>query len=422
MKQQFLFLSLLLTSVAGALRAEGLLQPNDFIAVCGDSITEQRRYSVFMEDYFLMCQPAPQLRTAEFGWGGEIVSSFRDRLKNDVLSFQPTVVTTCYGMNDGHYHVMQPKTGEDYRQATTQAIKTLKAAGVRVIVVGSPSAVDKAAFAPMVMAPASADDYNKTLFALRDIAQQVAQTEGVRFADVHTPMMEVMQKAKAAYGDDYKFVAGGGIHPNNNGHLVIAYAFLKALGCEGAIGTITVDMTGGTAQGTPGQKILSFSDRTVSIESSKYPFCFSGDSEKPEQTEASIVRFFPFNEDLNRYQLVVKRLRGTKAKITWGSITKEYSAANLQNGINLAAEFLNNPFCSQFEKVNKAVSEQQAAEVGLIKDLIHGVPHLAAISPGSDADLQAVVNKGKQRERELYDAAVALVVPIRHTIKIEEEP
>ena len=41
------------------------------MAICGDSITQQKIYSVFMEDYFLMCQPVEGLRIAQFGWGGE---------------------------------------------------------------------------------------------------------------------------------------------------------------------------------------------------------------------------------------------------------------------------------------------------------------------------------------------------------------
>ena len=52
------------------------LQAGDFVAVVGDSITEQKQYSVFIEDYLLMCQPAADLRTAQFGWGGETAPGF----------------------------------------------------------------------------------------------------------------------------------------------------------------------------------------------------------------------------------------------------------------------------------------------------------------------------------------------------------
>ena len=92
--------------------------------------------------------------------------------------------------------------------------------------------------------------YNKTLGQLRDIAREVAQEEGVPFADVHEPMMAACAKAKAKFGAKYHTAGADGIHPDRNGHLVMAYAFLKALGCDGDIGTIRVDLAAGKAEAT----------------------------------------------------------------------------------------------------------------------------------------------------------------------------
>jgi lysophospholipase L1-like esterase len=405
--------------VAAPLRADLLLQPNDFVAICGDSITEQKEYSVMMEDYFLMCQPAPQLRAAQFGWGGEQAAGFLARISSDVLPFKPTVATTCYGMNDGHYIPMRPATGDLYRRNMTAAVEALKAGGIRTIVVGSPGAVDTAVFKNP---NCTAEDYNKTLDALRGIAQEVAQKEGVGFADVHTPMMDVMAKAQAAYGNTYQLIVGGGVHPNDNGHIIMAYAFLKALGCDGAIGTITVDMGAGTAEGTPGQKIVSCQDGTVSVESTRYPFCFHGQPGDAGQSDGSVLGFFPFNDDLNRYLLVVKNLKGSKAKVTWGAATKEFSAVDLGKGVNLAAEFLTNPFGDQFDKVNGAVQAQQVQETTLVKAYMHAVPQFLQMAPNAKDDLDKVTADGMAQEKSLFDAAAALVVPVDHTIKIESEP
>src|SRR4051812_12731793 len=84
------------------------LKSGDIVAICGDSITEQKLYSVFMEDYFLMCQPAPALRAHQIGWSGEAAPGLLKRLDSDVLPFQPTVATTLYGMNDGGYNASNP--------------------------------------------------------------------------------------------------------------------------------------------------------------------------------------------------------------------------------------------------------------------------------------------------------------------------
>src|SRR5215471_16081559 len=79
--------------------AESLLQNGDYVGVIGDSITEQKLYSVFIEDYLLMCQPAADLRQTQFGWSGETSWGFAARMDNDALRFHPTVITTCFGMN-----------------------------------------------------------------------------------------------------------------------------------------------------------------------------------------------------------------------------------------------------------------------------------------------------------------------------------
>ncbi len=114
------------------------LQPNDLVAVCGDSITEQHQYSAFIEDYLLMCKPVPGVRTEQFGWGGETSWGFDEKMDQFTLPFKPTVATTCYGMNDGGYAPLTPDRAERYRKATMEIVAKLKKAGVHTIVLGSP--------------------------------------------------------------------------------------------------------------------------------------------------------------------------------------------------------------------------------------------------------------------------------------------
>src|SRR3982750_3588003 len=100
------FLSLLLAVSAGA---QNQLQKGDFVAICGDSITEQKMYSVYIEDYLLMCKPQADLRVMQFGWSGEVAPGFLSKMPNEALKFRFTVATTAYGMNDGGYSPMTPE-------------------------------------------------------------------------------------------------------------------------------------------------------------------------------------------------------------------------------------------------------------------------------------------------------------------------
>ena len=414
MKTLTSFLLLSLVSLA-PIRAQnaGALQSGDLVAICGDSITEQKIYSVDMEDYFLLCQPAPDLQAMQFGWGGERADGFSKRMANDVLSFKPAVATTCYGMNDGGYHAVDDATVAAYRQNMEAIVKTFKDGGVRFIVIGGPGAVDSTTFKRPSATP---QVYNETLAALSKTAKEVAAANGVAFADVHGAMMDAMAKAKAKYGDAYAVGGGDGVHPGNNGHLVMAYAFLKALGCTGDIGTFTVDLKSGNALG--GHKILSASNGVVEIESTQYPFCFSGDPASPLST-TGILEFIPFNQELNRLMLVVKNAPAKKLRVTWGTESREYSAEQLASGINLAAEFLKNPFSEPFAAAEVAIRQQQEFETPAIKGLVTALPRWQVALPGEAEVIRQIRDDVSKLSLDFRKASRAAVVPVKHTLKIE---
>ncbi len=394
-----------------------LLKENDLLAICGDSITEQKLYSVYIEDYLLMCKPTQSVHAMQFGWGGEKVDGFLHRMSN-VLRFPVTVATTLYGMNDGYYGPLTPEHAQAYRDGTKAIVETFKKSGVRVIVVGSPGVVDSKTFRPNN--PDEDKVYNKTLSELRDIARDVAKAEGVNFADVHATMAEAMLKAKAKYGEDYPIAGGDGVHPGPNGHIVMAYAFLKAMGCDGDIGTITIDLAGNKADATAGHKVLSAKDGAIEIESTRYPFCFFGDPKTPDAT-LGMIEFFPFNQDLNRLKLIVNNVASERVKITWGGESKEYAAADLAKGINLAADFAaKNPFQEQFKKVEEAIRAQQNYETPLIKNLLHNWPGYVQLLPEQKDALDKIAQAAIDKAKGLNDASAAGVTPVKHTIKVEK--
>jgi lysophospholipase L1-like esterase len=394
-----------------------VVKPGDELAICGDSITEQKIYSVFMEDYLLMCKPVENVRSIQFGWSGDTTWGFvGNKLDNDVLRFHPTVATTCFGMNDGGYGKLTDATAEHYRTNTQTIIDKMKAGGVRSIIIGSPGCVGD----ELKGKAAAAQVYNETLGALRDIDKQLAEKNRVIFADVFSPMMEVKAKAKAKYGADFQTNGRDGVHPAENGHLVMAYAFLKAMGFDGNIGTFTVDLASNQATVTDGHKLADAAVKNgeISIDSDRYPFCFTGDPKQSNST-TGIIEFFPFNQDLNRLTLIVKNAPAEKMTVTWGKTSKDFSSADLAKGINLAAEFLDNPFSEQFAKVHEAVKAQQAFETPFIKSFVVNVPSFDQLFDDPDkALLEQVITNGEKKDHRLFDSAAGLVTPVHHTIKI----
>jgi len=391
------------------------LRAGDFVAVCGDSITEQKLYCRFIEEYLLMCKPQPNLRTMQLGWNGETSWGFFSKMPKEALRFDPSVVTICFGMNDGGYAQVVPNY-ERYRTNLRGIVRAFRAKGVRFIVLGSPGVVDTQTFWG---GPEVAAKYNPILANERDIARQVAAEEGVVFANVHDPMAAVMAKAKAKFGPQYALAGKeDGVHPDENGHLVMAHAFLKALGCDGNIGTVTVDLAGNTATATEGHRVLSCRNGAVEVESSRYPFCFYGDPASSHSPKG-ILEFLPFNEELNRFRLVVNGAGGRTVRVTWGGVSKEFSGADAQRGINLAAEFMDNPFSAASAWVEEAVKAQQNYETPLVKRVLHELVELETIVPEEAKAMEQIKATGMRKAKDLFDKAAAEVKPVRHTIRVE---
>jgi len=410
---------LVLLLSACPLRAqECQLKKGDRVVVVGDSITEQKLYSRYIEDYLTVCTPQLDLWVLQLGWGGETAGGFLGRMDQDLLSFKPTIVTTCYGMNDGGYQAYKDDIGKRYGDAMAKLVERAKAAGAKVIV-GSPGAVDTFCFRGR--GGVTPDIYNDNLAHLGDIDKKIAADNGMPFANVHDAMIEAMAAAKAKLGKEYHVCGGDGFHPAPNGHIVMAYAFLKAMGLDGQIGTITVDAGAGAAKATDGHKILSAKDAQVEVESARYPFCFFGDPARPDGTK-SIVPFTPFNKDLNRLTLVVENLKSDKAKVTWGGASKSFTKEQLAKGINLASEFLDNPFCEAFKKVDDLVAAKQGAETDMIKNLYRA---LGSFKRMNDPEITAAANQLQDRlaarQAKLGEAIRAAVTPVKHTITITAE-
>ncbi|HOX04808.1 MAG TPA: GDSL-type esterase/lipase family protein [Planctomycetota bacterium] len=394
---------------AGA-KPELKLKEGDIVALCGDSITSAGAYPLFMEMYQLVCRPEPKATLLNFGRWGETARQFPPVMDKDVLPAKPTVATICYGMNNCRSGKVMAEAGaKGWADGEILAVvKKFREAGVRVIVLASPGCIDSTHFTLSQSAPPQPgpiEATQKNLSMLRDEAKRLAAAEGLVFADMHTPMVEVMAKAKEKYGTGYAFAGGGGdgVHPGRAGHLVMAWVMLKALGYDGEIGTITVDLAqGGKAEASAGHKVLSAAAGSVELESARYPFCFLSDPNRPKEDKSAnatttVADLFPFNQDLNRLTLVVKGGTG-RLKVTWGTQSKEFEAAALEKGVNLAAEFMDNPFRGPFAKVLAGMEERNQCRRWLANE------------HKGDAGMQ------KRLDRALENMKV---VPVKHTIKVE---
>lgn len=390
-----------------------LLRQGDRLAICGDSITEQKMYSRLIETYLTVCVPELQITARQYGWSGEKTDGFLRRMEKDCLTFDPTVATLAYGMNDSRYRPFDVTNGQWYEDHYTAIVQKFKAHDVRVVV-GSPGSAGK--IASWVKSRAGTlEQHNLNLCALRDIAIGVAQREDVRFADIFWPMFQAQVFApgqhQASEAKPYEVAGRDGIHPGWAGQVIMAWSMLRSLGLDGDLGTITIDVQNSKVSATGGHKVDGFADAVATITSTSYPFCARGDLNSDNSIRSGMT-LVPFTEDLNRFVLKVIVPEQTQWQITWGETSRTFTAAQLAEGISLAWEFPENPFCEAFDRVDAAVAKKQAYETEQVKKIFHG--------PQGRKDFAVAVKETEAVRQPLADAIAAAMQPVTHQIKIQQ--
>jgi lysophospholipase L1-like esterase len=394
---------------------ELLLKQGDRLAICGDSITEQKMYSRIIETYLTVCVPQLEITVRQYGWSGEKTDDFFKRMDNDCLRFEPTIATLCYGMNDSRYRPFDVTNGMWYEDHYRAIVRKFKDANVRVVL-GSPGCAGKTA-SWVDTRSGTLDEHNENLCALRDIAVNVAESEQVAFADVFWPMYQAQVFAPgqhhATKEKPYNVAGKDGIHPGWAGQVVMAYAFLRAMGLDGELAEFNIDLKKNAASASNGHEIVSAGPGKFIINSTRYPFCARGDIDSDDSVRSGMT-LVPFNDNLNRFILKAAGLQGGKYKITWGGKSREFESEDLGKGINLAEEFPDNPFSESFERVENTVFEKQKYETEQVKNIFHG--------PAGKADFEKAVADTEAKRQPLADAIRTAFVPVKHEIAIEAVP
>lgn len=403
-----------------------VLKPGDRLAICGDSITEQRMYSRLIEDYLTMCAPELKISVRQYGWSGEQASGFLKRMTNDCLRFLPTVATTCYGMNDHLYRPYEDFIGATYRSNSLGVVRAFKAGGARVIQ-GSPGCVGLVPRWTRFTNSTTAD-LNANLCTLRNIGIEIAQQEKAGFADVFWPMINTGVTGQKCYGTNFVIAGADGVHPGWAGHAMMAYAFLKSFGLDGEIGKFTVNLKRGSLKPSRGHELVSSANGEFSLKSTRYPFvacaaasddnktkpsypaCNSQPGKESDSIRAALA-LTDFDKELNRLTLVVKNTQAENYRVTWGAESKQFSAEQLRKGVNLAAEFPANPFSEAFARVDAAVAAKQAFETKQVKQIFHG--------DEGRKDMEAAVARTELERTGLATAIQTAFTPVTHTLRIE---
>lgn len=402
----FVVLSLQLPAADGRIPVSGGLPANTRLALCGDSITEQMLYTRYVEAYLLACAGRGDVSVFQCGWGGENADQFANRIhRGDLDAFMPTLVTVMYGANDAGGMAWQEWMQGMWNGRVSAILGRLatRYPGAGRVVCG-PTWFDLDGSGSNAAAVAVSND---TLGRFRDLNLGLSRSNGIGFADVRERMRSVDAAAKAGLGSTYRIGGRDGVHPGPNGHLIIAYEILRTLGQDGEVARITLDMTG-PASASAGHTVGSWNGGVARVTSTRYPFCHAYDGSSATDRLPTILPYLPFDQDLNRFILVVQHLPTASADVTWGGQVLRFSAAELAVGVNLAASFTTTPFDTTFANLMGLIATKQACERTMIKAAGD------ATAPTSSWTAADVV------KRNALDATVhAGVVPVTHVIRVE---
>ena len=309
-----------LLSLGSLVHAAPVLKADDRVVIYGDSITEQRLYSRFVQQYIQCRYPELKVKFYNAGWSGDTAGGAFNRLERDVLWLNPTVVTLFFGMNDGSYCPTAEGITSAFKQNEDKIITALKAKGIRVVVY-TPGAVDYDRQQKL-----AACKYNDNLEALGKAALELARQYQLPSADVFHPMV-AFQTAQKARNPGFTMIPDS-VHPSPAGHLVMAQEMLKGLGAEPMPPIGAIDLQYGTADGL---RVVSNNPAQVVLETTRpmrMPFWF-------DPSALSIMHDSGFLA-MTAGQLTVKGLAAGYYKLTLDGVDAgKYSADQLAAGVGV---------------------------------------------------------------------------------------
>ncbi|MCX6911849.1 MAG: SGNH/GDSL hydrolase family protein [Verrucomicrobia bacterium] len=352
------FRKLLFTFAAAALLAasavagEFFFKDGDRVVFLGDSITEQRLYTTYIEAYTLTRHPEWKLWFRNVGWGGD-TSWLRQRahpdekqlfaadeaaqqkmveesvgrgLRRDVLPLKPTAITIKFGMNDHSYQKFREDIFKTYVRSQSELAKVLEANGARVAFLTSQPIEDK-------RPDPDKDIKNQSLRQFSDGLKAVAAKQNATFVDQFDPYMAIMMHERVA--DPAAFIGGGdAVHPGPAGHTIMAWAVLKGLGATALVSRAEIDGAAGKLLASEGCQVTNLKAEPGTVAFDRVDAALP----MPIDPKAEpALKLAPILQDLNQYELKVAGLPAGDYQLSIdGEAVGKASSEDLAKGWNIA--------------------------------------------------------------------------------------
>ncbi|WP_163937828.1 SGNH/GDSL hydrolase family protein [Paraferrimonas sp. SM1919] len=375
MMKQYLLSLMALAAPVAAIEAPAPFQNNDNIIFIGDSITHGGSYHKQVYLYYATRYPELNLSYVNAGISGDTAPGTLKRYSEDIQVHNANKAFIMLGMNDvnrPHYdklpqtaaerskrRAQQAKSLHNYLSAMDTLISKLKADGVEVGLI-LPSIYDETA----TLAKPINVGANLELGVYSYSLLQLAQQHDLSVVDFYNPMSAL--NAKLQQNDpEATLVSNDRVHPEQDGHFVMAYEFIKQTLPQGKVANINIDLSAQTinsdgdcelnSKGSSSDKI-SFSCTLTAL-----PFpSHNGIKRALEWTS--------FNQDYNQLPLTVKGLTQGQYQLSIdGNKVASFSSSELENSVNLSA-FAHTPMYQQALEVRR-LNDKRAQLAGTLRSI-----------------------------------------------------
>jgi len=183
-----------------------------FYIAFGDSITEgygvHRGFVFFLAERISKARPDLDLKTVNNGLSGDNTNDAIHRLQRDVLDHDPDLVTINFGVNDAFSGISTVKFGNNLEAM----VDIIRENGCGRIVLVSSEVI------PEPQAEKKVKPYWRKM-------QEVAEAAGVVYADANGYWQGLLDSGT----DQWSLIIPGDMHPNEEGHRIIAEAMFEAM-------------------------------------------------------------------------------------------------------------------------------------------------------------------------------------------------
>lgn len=315
----------------------------------GNSITDGGHYHSYIWLYYMTRYPNMNLRIFNGGIGGDTAFDMNKRLDGDIFCLQPTVLMVTFGMNDSGYFEYNGDTPKEFgEQKYQESIKNYcqmekrfkELPHTRIVMVGT-SPYDETA---QLKDNSPFKTKNETIKRIVEYQKESANKNGWEFTDLNAPMVALNQKFQQK---DPAFTLCGNdrIHPDNDGHMVMAYLFLKAQGFAGKdVANIEINASRKQVANSVNCTISNIKKvgKDLSFdylaEALPYPLDTIARGWGQKKSQAEAMKIVPFMSEMNREMLKVTGLKGQYKLLIDNEEIGIWNADDLAKGINLAAE------------------------------------------------------------------------------------